>query len=542
MKKYILIIVVFSIPFHTIAQNWLWANSVGGPGQDISVCLDIENNGMVYLGGQIMEPEAYFGNDTLAVSGWNDIFLSKFDAFGNILWAKRFGSNNAMLTGEGAVGIVFDEFSAAGYMVGAFYTSCTFGSFSLNAAFSGDRQIFIAKFDANGTFLWAKSAGGVGSDACTGIALDPSGSIYLSGTLEYGGMFDGISITGGGYLAKYSNDGNCLWAKKLFTNCSATNIKLFNSDIFTVGTINGSNMIIDTMQINMPNYSGQILSRFDSSGHVKWTQIFGGPHKYQGRFLSLDNSGNVYVAGTYSGSYATFGNDSIFSLGYKDSYLARYDQNGNLKWVRNINSSYNSSANGVTTDFAGNIYFTGSFSGIATFGTYQINSAFPDIEEIFVAKYDSTGNCLGVIHFGEGVGNVITTDPLGNVYFCADFNNTMTLNNGITLQSYGGSDIFLAKMEAITGISQPNKSPDNNLSIYANPTTGKCNITIPEEFINETKLLLTIYNLQGAMIQQQELYMEGDKIKLDLEQEAKGIYTATLSNGKKVYTGKIVFE
>jgi hypothetical protein len=48
--------------------------------------------------------------------------------------------------------------------------------------------------------------------------------------------------------------------------------------------------------------------------------------------------------------------------------------------------------------------------------------------------------------------------------------------------------------------------------------------------------------MQGVVEQQQELYMEDDKIKLKPEAEAKGIYTDTLSNGKKVYTGKIVIE
>ena len=83
---------------------------------------------------------------------------------------------------------------------------------------------------------------------------------------------------------------------------------------------------------------------------------------------------------------------------------------------------------------------------------------------------------------------------------------------------------------------------NNQLIIYANPTTGKCNINVPDEFLNEPNLTLSIFDNSGKLIQQQKLEMIENKIKLDLDAEAKGIYTALLSNGKKSYSGKIVFE
>jgi len=102
---------------------------------------------------------------------------------------------------------------------------------------------------------------------------------------------------------------------------------------------------------------------------------------------------------------------------------------------------------------------------------------------------------------------------------------------------------YISKATAITGIVGPPKNKTNNqLLIYANPTTGKCTITVPDDFLNESNLTLSIFDNSGKLIQQKKLEMNDGKIKVDLDAEAKGIYTAVLSNGKKSYTGKIVFE
>ena len=82
----------------------------------------------------------------------------------------------------------------------------------------------------------------------------------------------------------------------------------------------------------------------------------------------------------------------------------------------------------------------------------------------------------------------------------------------------------------------------NSLVIYANPNEGKCNITIPDEFKHEKNLTLSIYDNTGKLIQQGTVEMNEDKVRVNLEAEAKGIYNVTLSNGKKNYGGKIVFE
>jgi len=88
-------------------------------------------------------------------------------------------------------------------------------------------------------------------------------------------------------------------------------------------------------------------------------------------------------------------------------------------------------------------------------------------------------------------------------------------------------------------ISKPN---DDKLFIYANPTTGLCNINIPSAFEHEKNLLLYVYDQQGRLLKQTTIEMSEETIKLNMEALAKGMYTAVLSNGKKQFSGKIIFN
>ena len=108
--------------------------------------------------------------------------------------------------------------------------------------------------------------------------------------------------------------------------------------------------------------------------------------------------------------------------------------------------------------------------------------------------------------------------------------------------SNGLEDFILAKCSAIAGIEEPKINLLNQLLIYANPTTGKCTITIPEEFINEKYLTLQVFDSQGKLIQQAPVEKIDGKIKLNIESQARGTYTALLGNGTKSYIGKIIFR
>jgi hypothetical protein len=537
-KRIVLIIVLMSVITLINAQNWQWANSGGGPSGDYSNNICTDKHGNVYISGSIMSSPVYFHTDTLTTNGFNDCFIAKYDIDGNEIWVKRFGGPNTYMASEGSPGICFDTVSNYLYLVGSFVTSCSLDTIILTTGI-GDRQIVIAKFDPDGHCKWAKSAGGIGSDNAGIPIITEDGSLIFTGDVQYWGDFDTISIPSGGFIAKYDSSGNCIWAKKMFTGCGNGAFALYNSDIFALGINNDTIVGIDTLTIIAPSSRGKFLARFDSLCNIKWVRFFGGPDNYTGGDMVTDKLGNCYFSGVFSGSYSIFGNDTIFSEGYTEYYLAKYDRNGNKKWIRQAHATASADGEGIALDASNNILLTGSFTDTIHFDSNEIVASGG--QDMFVARYDSSGNFMNVVHQGYGEGNDITCDVNGAVLITGDFMNSIDFGS-TTLESHGSLDAFVAKLTSFTNDTKEFQNPNNGLLIYANPTTGKCNITVPDEFLNEEQLVLCIYNLNGQLIQKQQLVMSDNKISLSLEQEAKGVYTATLSNGKKVYTGKIVFE
>ena len=94
----------------------------------------------------------------------------------------------------------------------------------------------------------------------------------------------------------------------------------------------------------------------------------------------------------------------------------------------------------------------------------------------------------------------------------------------------------------VSEFEDPKSDSGEQLTIYPNPNTGTCNIVIPEEFLYESFLTLSIYDAGGILVQQTEILSETEDLNIKLDQKAKGIYMAVLSNGKRSYRGKIVFK
>ena len=295
---------------------------------------------------------------------------------------------------------------------------------------------------------------------------------------------------------------------------------------------------MDTLVVPMStNYLTTYLAAFSIDGTAKWLRLAGGPNPQAVGFdFAIDTSGNCYITGSFKDT-ALFNMDTLINT-QKDAFIAKYDINGNEQWVKQLAVTGSADGVNISSDKIGNVYLTGRFSGSAKFGNDTINSISG--EDCFVSRYNSNGDCLGVKQIENSTGTALCSDN-NSFYIVGSFTGFTNIGSD-SFTSYGNGDIFIAKGDAITNILETMRKSNNQLVIYANPTTAKCNITIPEEFLHEKNLKLNIYDNAGKIIQQKTLEMDEGKIKINLEQEAKGIYNVILSNGKKNYSGKIVFE
>jgi hypothetical protein len=151
-------------------------------------------------------------------SGLFDIFFSKFDNSGNFIWAKGLGGSNYDYA-------TFIQTDAAGsiYLTGGFQSTADFDPTANTSTLSsmGDYDIFIAKYDNSGNYVWSKGIGSVNKDFGNAFQLDNSGNIYLTGYFSNTADFDpgaGVQnlVSQGNYdifIAKYDNSGNYVWAE-----------------------------------------------------------------------------------------------------------------------------------------------------------------------------------------------------------------------------------------------------------------------------------------------------------------------------------------
>jgi len=446
MKKTFLLFILVLYSLVLFAQNveWFWATQAGGESRDRSYNIAVDANGSSYVTGYF-NGIATFGTTTLTCSGINDIFVAKLDRNGNWLWAKQAGG----ISDDSGNSIAVDA-NGNIYVTGYFNGSATFGTTTLTSI--GWIDMFVAKLDSNGNWLWAKQARGTSEDEGMSIAVDANGNSYVTGYFRSSATFGTTTLIFSGgddiFFAKLDSNGNWLWAKQAggTSDDSGNSIAIDNNgNSYVTGYFRGSATFGTTTLTSSGDYDIYI-AKLDSNGNWFWAKKAGGTSSDGGNSIAIDNNGNSYVTGYFSDS-ATFGTTTLTSSGDYDIYIAKLDSNGNWFWAKKAGGTSSDGGNSIAVDANGNSYVTGSFSGSATFGTTTLTSSGDD--DIFVAKLDINGNWLWAKQTGGSYsdgGSSIAVDVNGNSYVTGCFMVNVTFGT-ITLSSDGYWDIFVTKLK-----------------------------------------------------------------------------------------------
>ncbi len=178
----------------------------------------------------------------------------------------------------------------------------------------------------------------------------------------------------------------------------------------------------------------------------------------QGASVVTDKKGNVYVSGNYYDTAIYFNTSTSLTLPighFNNSFLAKYDSVGNLKWAKNYGGP-DAGFGPMAIDTFGNILVGGAVGfNPATFGTVTI--ANPYNNAIFLLKLDSNGNFIWVQSAEGPVGgqsgvSEITTDLSGNVIIAGGFTLGLTFGSTNFVEPASESDIFIAKYNAAGGL------------------------------------------------------------------------------------------
>jgi hypothetical protein len=291
---------------------FLWVVQAGGTSDDGGGGgVAVDGVGNSYVTGRFSDTAA-FGSTELTSAGESDVFVAKLDSSGEFLWAVRAGGTS----GEGGAGVAVDG-AGNSYVTGSFRESATFGSTMLTSADSSD--VFVAKLNPSGTFLWAVRGGGASSDAGTDVAVDGAGNSYVAGYFYETATFDATTFTNAG----------------------------FGGDVF--------------------------VAKLDASGEFLWAASAGGERHDAGTGVAVDGAGNSYVAGDFRDS-GTFGSTTITSAHRWDVFLAKLDPSGAFLWAVPAGGPWSQYCGGVAVDGDGNGYVTGLIYSTATFGSTTLTS------------------------------------------------------------------------------------------------------------------------------------------------------------------------
>ncbi len=396
-----------STPVHAAIEEgtYGWTRTFGGAGGDEAKSVTVDSLGNVYVTGYFngtVNFDDTGGTDSKGSNGSIDIFITKYNSDGSYGWTKTFGGTG----GERAKSITVDSTGNL-YLTGDFNGTANFddtGGTDSKESKGGD-DIFITKYNSDGSYAWTRAFGGTSHEMGRGISVDSIGDVYVIGSFLGTANFDGT----GGTDSKVSKG---------------------SYDIF--------------------------ITKYKSNGSYAWTRTFGGTSYDWGNGISVDNMGNVYVTGEFLGTVnfdGTGGTDEKTSNGETDIFITKYNSNGSYGWTRTFGGASDDSGNSISVDNTGNVYVTGHFKETVNFdGTGGTDSKeTKGGVDIFVTKYSSDGSYAWTRTFGgaaNDMGYGISIDSIGNVYgtgcfyTTANFDGTGGTDNK---ESNGSTDIFITK-------------------------------------------------------------------------------------------------
>lgn len=293
------------------------------------------------------------------------------------------------------------------------------------------------------SWVWAKGCSGSGGDAqepC-GFAIDQFGNLYAIGlwglggdTLNFGtNTF--IDTNGHKYfIVKYDSGGNLIWSKALEQSGTegvewSCDINCDNlGNILVVGTFYAKKLIIgtDTLINSSTCYNGSdgFLAKLDPYGNVIWLRGIRGDCSEYISSVVTDSHCNVYITGGSQLSAHTFFNQyTLVDSMIENLFIAKYDSSGNVKWIK---TALGTSNNRV----GGEMIISDNSDGIYVIGNNMLFPiSFDGISvtqgDLFVVKYDTSGSIKWAEEIGGGnniLASKIAVDLYHNIYLAGSFN------------------------------------------------------------------------------------------------------------------------
>ncbi len=469
------------------AQSLSWARNAGGPNFDQGLAIAVDAAGNAYVAG-FFTGSATFGRgesgETTLTADLRDMFVAKYDAAGGFLWVRRVRGADAAIGEANAIAV---DTSGNAYVAGYFRFGLLFEDGTILEIGAGVTDFFVAKYDTDGNFRWARQGGanfipGVTSNgnAAFGIAADAAGNSHVTG------VFGTVLATGGAFVAKYDTNGELLWANDAGTQgvgpgSFGTSISVDHGGrSFVTGTLQGGNgenvELVVNGSFEQPVVPMAGLGVFESL--PGWTQFSGftgievqrfvaGSPYHGEQFVELDSfaptgilqevrtqPGQTYTLRfAYSPRPGTGPGDNVLRVTWGGQEVAVLTADGSAisdtTWT--VHTLTVTGGPGVTTTLA--------FEDLGvsnTYGTYvdavSVTGAAGIPSGYFLARFEADGAFSWVNRVaappGSMIGQGVSVDTGGNAVVTGIFADIVVFGAGEAAETTltgGLSDVFVAK-------------------------------------------------------------------------------------------------
>ncbi|MBN2485253.1 MAG: T9SS type A sorting domain-containing protein [Bacteroidales bacterium] len=456
------------------AQSWKWSRNIEVTSTSTGSVvqgIDIDADSNLFASVQINGITDIGSGTNVNLIGSTDFLLVKYDRIGSYLWNLQIGSN--VPGGVNPRGVSVNAFGDA--LVTGFYNQPITSGISIDPPFvNGTDATFLAKVSGStGTVQWAKRiAWGPNLVRAQSISLGTLEEIYVTG-FSTGNIYfenDTLFTTGGriqNFIAKFQPDGTFVWAIQVLS--SSTNqaknkvidIACANSNEIYAGGFFTDTVYIDTFKIYAtPTLTEDaLLIKYNGNGQAQWVRKAGstGTNMYDRcNGVGVDNSGNVYMTGYFTGTAVfdstgsgTMDSSPITSAGGFDMMIAKYNRYGKLLWKTSNGDTGGDIGYGAAIH-ENLVQFAGYFSGTLNFNNNIISSPGTSNQDAAFFVYDVNGNPITAQSvYGANRNDrseAIVYDNAGSTYIGGSFqSSTLVIGDSSYTNPENGNNGFVAK-------------------------------------------------------------------------------------------------
>lgn len=514
------------LSLYSQAPQWDWAVRGGGLEYDIGCCTAVDELGNVYVAGEFAGTVSY-GVTSFTSRGNVDIMVGKLNSNHEWVWVRQAGGTSV----DRVLGIATDDAGNV-YVTGEFSETATFATTEITSY--GGRDIYVAKLNEGGFLQWVTQAGSTANDVGNAIAVNDSNYIYVTGSCSENASFSPYSLPGFGntdiFVAKMDTGGNWLWTR----GAGGTGMDVGQAiavDNYGNSFVTGfffNTATFGTTNLTSNGDADMFIAKLNTMGGLTGAFHAGGTSSDRGTGIALDIQGNIYISGSYWVSI-TFGPYFLLNQGSEDFFVVKMNSGAIYQWARSAGGEDYDAGLAIAADTNGNTYVTGYFSGTATFATTTLTSS--GTTDAFVAKLDTNGFLGWVIQMGgdsADIGWSICTNNLGGIFVTGSFLNTAAFGSTI-LTSMGIDDTFLGKLIDTQVSNDDHVAFIDPLSsclfpVYPNPIHSGLTATIKANIATNENGILSIYNIRGQRIADYKLNSGHHEITYDFTGLASGVY------------------